>query len=74
MDVETHNEYCELVFSIFEALEIEIGKQKIVENLLEEKTCFRVFGYLGEVLTNAFIIYCKGRKKIKEVAVLYLDN
>ena len=74
MDNASFDEYCNFVFTVLAQHEEEIVSRGIIKSC-SEKTYSRVPGYLGELLTNAYIIYSiHRRKKIKVLPVLFLDN
>lgn len=74
MDKETFNEYCSLLFDVLQKHEEESINRNYVIDLYHERAYSRVPAYLGELLTNAFILYCKEKKKVIEKPVSYLQN
>lgn len=65
MDNQTFDEYCTLLFGILEKHEEEVISRNYLIDISKEKAYSRMSGYLGEIITNAFIIYCKENKKVK---------
>lgn len=66
------DEYCEFVFGVFDELERALIDDKYFINLYKEKSMYRIFGYIGELLTNVYIR--KKREegyKVKELCLLY---
>lgn len=61
MKEELFNDYCEFVFGVFDELEKILINEKYYINIYKEKSMYRIFGYIGELLTNVFV-----RKKKKE--------
>ena len=74
MDKESFDEYCNFIFTVLKKHEEEVVNRGFL-NSSSEKTYARVPGYLGELLTNAYIQYSfqKG-KKIKVLPVLFLEE
>jgi len=59
------NEYCELIFPILDEHKLEYNK--------ESKDYNRIAGYMGELLTNAFIQYkIKQGRRVAEYKLVYL--
>ena len=66
------DEYCTFVFGVFDNLESELIGKGYYLDLSQEKVIYRVFGYIGELLTNTYIIKKKSEKiKIKECTLLF---
>ncbi len=75
MDNNTFNEYCTILFGILEKHEEEMVKQGFLMNVSKEKSYARVSGYLGEMITNAYIQYCLStNKKVKILPVSFLKG
>lgn len=74
MDKDSFDEYCNFIFTVLKKHEEEVVNRGFL-NSSSEKTYARVPGYLGELLTNAYIQYSfqKG-KKIKVLPVLFLEE
>jgi hypothetical protein len=70
MNNNIFNEYCTLLFSILEKHENIIKDKKWVNNFESEIGYSRVSGYLGEIITNAFIFKYSLNNKIKEVNII----
>lgn len=72
MREELFDEYCEFVFGVFDELEEKLEGEGFYINLYKEKSMYRIFGYIGELLTN---VYIRKKKKegcrIKELCLLY---
>lgn len=69
---EIFDEYCSFVFGVFDLLENELLKKKYYIDLNKEMALYRSFGYIGELVTNAFILKKKAEGfKVKELTVLY---
>lgn len=63
--------YCTFMFGVFDKLEDLLIKDGFYISLSKEKFMSRRFGYLGELLTNTFILCQKEEGvKIKELCVL----
>ena len=72
MPSKLFNEYCNFVFGLFDKLERMLIEQELYLWPVKEKSLYRVFGYLGELLTNAFFLYQKDHnKKIIELPLLF---
>jgi hypothetical protein len=72
MKNDIFNEYCEFVFTIFDELEKNIIISNYYNDPMNEKIIYRHFGYIGEMLTNAFILKVKEEKyEIKECTMLF---
>ena len=63
MDKDSFDEYCNFIFTVLKKHEEEVVNRGFL-NSSSEKTYARVPGYLGELLTNAYIQYSfqKGKK------------
>jgi hypothetical protein len=74
MKNELFDDYCNFIFTVLGKHEEEVLSRGIL-NSLSEKIYARVPGYLGELLTNAYIQYCiHNGKKIKVLPVLFLED
>ncbi len=71
MDNETFVEYCTLLFDILEAHEKETVAQGYLLDISKEKAYSRISGYMGEMITNAFLQYCKATKKVKILPIAF---
>lgn len=72
MSSELFNQYCSFVFSILDKLEKKLIEDSLFIQPLKERSLSRIFGYIGELLTNTFIIYCKDHnRKILELPLLF---
>ncbi len=66
-------DYCNILFSLLRLHEEESISRGILNDLTKEKAYLRISGYLGEVITNAYIQYClKTGKKVKVLPVVFL--
>ena len=66
------NQYCSFVFGMLDKLEKKLVYDDLFIQPLKEKSLSRVFGYIGELLTNTFIIYSKEQgTKILELPLLF---
>lgn len=66
------DEYCTFVFGVFDLLENDLLNKRCYVNLNKEMALYRSFGYIGELITNTFILKKKtDGLKIKELTVLY---
>ena len=75
MDKFTFNEYCTILFTLLQTFEQEIINEKYIIDIKKEKSMSCVIGYLGELITNAYIQYCIARgKKIKTLPLMTFDN
>lgn len=75
MDNETFESYCDILFNALRRHEEEMVNRGYLCDVSKEKSYLRVSGYLAEMLTNAFIQYCKAvGKKVKVLPVIYLNN
>ncbi len=65
-------EYCKLVFGVFDHLENLLISEGYYQNLTEEKIMLRIFGYIGELIMNTYILSAidKGAK-VKELPLLF---
>lgn len=69
---ELFDEYCNFVFGVFDELEQVLINERYYINLYKERSMYRIFGYVGELLTNVFIRKKKKEGcKIKELWLLY---
>lgn len=69
------DKYCDFVFHVFDELENKLISDGYYINLLTEKSVNRLFGYIGEMLTNTFVI--KSEKEgaaIKELPLMVNTN
>ncbi len=75
MNNKTFNTYCSMLFDILHRHEEEIVSRGYLLDVSKEKAYSRISGYLAEMITNAFIQYCKSMgKKVKTMPVMYLNN
>ena len=66
------DEYCRFVFDVFDSVEKKLVDGGYYINPCKEKSLYRVFGYIGELLTNTYILKKKSEGiKIKECNVLF---
>ena len=66
-------DYCNILVSLLRLHEEESISRGILNDLTKEKAYLRISGYLGEVITNAYIQYClKTGKKVKVLPVVFL--
>ena len=72
MKSDLFDDYCEFVFGVFDELEQIMINERYYINLYKERSMYRIFGYVGELLTN---VYIRKKKKdgyrIKELCLLY---
>ena len=69
---EIFDEYCSFIFEVFDLLENELLNKKHYIDLNKEFALYRVFGYVGELLTNTFILKKKAEGlRVKEFTVLF---
>lgn len=74
MDNETFNHYCALLFPVLQTFEEKCVNEKYITDF-NEKSVSRICGYLGELITNAFIQYCVAKgKRIKTLPLMIFDN
>ena len=72
MPSDLFDQYCSFVFSILDKLEKKLVEDCLFIQPFKEKCLSRIFGYIGELLTNTFIIYCKdNNRKILELPLLF---
>ena len=72
MKEDLFDEYCEFVFGVFDELEYRLINENYYIDLYKEKSMYRIFGYIGELLTNVYIRKKKKEGyKIKELCLLY---
>ena len=72
MRTDLFDEYCKFVFGIFDELERILINEGYYINLYKERSMYRIFGYIGELLTNVFVRKKKKEGyKIKELWLLY---
>lgn len=74
MDNATFEEYCTLLFDILECHEKETIARGYLLDISKEKAYSRVSGYMGEMITNAYIQYCKKTKKVKILPVAFYNK
>ena len=75
MDNTTYNEYCTFLFSVLQAFEERSISNNYLKDIKEEKAVSRIIGYLGELITNAFIQYCIAKgKKVQTLPLMIFDN
>lgn len=65
MDRKTHDEYCSLMFDILAEHERRVVAEGYLKDIAAEKCYSRMSGYLGELITNAFVRYSMKTKKVK---------
>lgn len=65
-------EYCKLAFGVFDHLERLLISEGYYKDLAKEKIMLRIFGYIGDLLMNTYIISAidKGAK-VKEFPLLF---
>ena len=74
MDNETFNHYCALLFPVLQTFEEKCVNEGYITDF-NEKSVSRICGYLGELITNAFIQYCVAKgKRIKTLPLMIFDN
>lgn len=66
------DEYCNYVFSVLFAVEKSIVDEGYWRDL-HEKSLFRRFGYIGELLTSSFVLHCE-RKGLYVLRAPVLEN
>lgn len=72
MSSDLFDQYCSFVFGLLDKLEKKLVDDGLFIQPLKEKSMSRIFGYIGELLTNTFIIYCKTQnRKILELPLLF---
>ena len=75
MDNDTFDTYCSMLFDILYRHEEETVSRGCLYDVSKEKAYSRISGYMAEMITNAFIQYCKAvGKKVKVMPVVYLNN
>lgn len=68
-------EYNAFIFGVFDRLEKEIVDEGFYINPVKEKSLYRIFGYIGELLTNTYILKKKTEgTKIKELTLLFNED
>lgn len=66
-----YDAYCTVVFGVFDQLEEFLIKDKYYISLSEERAISRKFGYVGELLTNTYVLYqLDHNAKVKELNVV----
>lgn len=73
MDNNTFNEYCSVLFDILKIHEEEVVKRNYIKDVYSEGAYSRISGYLGEILTSTFILYCKDSRIVKDQPVCFLE-
>lgn len=69
---EIFNEYCSLVFGVFDHLEDRLITGGYYIDLAKERSLSRVYGYIGELIMNTFLLALRDKGgKIKELALLF---
>ena len=72
MRSDLFDSYCKYVFDIFDYIENYLVKDKFFIQPCEERALYRMFGYIGELLTSTFIMKSKeDGLKIKECNILF---
>lgn len=72
MRSDIFDEYCRFVFTVFDNVENDLVKEGLFIEPLKEKSLYRRFGYIGELLTNAFVIKkINEGEKVKDFSMLY---
>ena len=61
MRADLYDDYCSFVFGVIDGVEKELLESGYYLEPLKEKSLYRTFGYIGELLTNSFAL-----KKIEE--------
>lgn len=69
---EIYHEYCTFIFKVFDLLESELVNNHYYIDPNKEMALYRTFGYIGELLTNVFILKKKAEGlKVKEFTLLF---
>ena len=72
MKNEVFDNYCNFTFSVFDLLEECLQSEGYYLDLTREKSMSRVFGYIGELLMNTFVLKAsENGMKIKELPLLF---
>lgn len=71
MDKKTHDEYCALLFDILEEHERRVVTEGYLKDISTEKCYSRMSGYLGELVTNAFVQYSMRTKKVRLLPIAF---
>lgn len=63
--------YCQFLFGVLDEVESILKNEKYYISLVNEKSVSRKFGYLGELLTNTFVLYQKAQGvRVQELAIM----
>lgn len=72
MKNDIYDEFCGFTFGVFDRLEDRLISGGYYLNLSQEKSMSRVFGYIGELMTNTYILSSIDRgRKVKELPLLF---
>lgn len=75
MSNDIFEDYCTKLFGILKRHEEEVINQGYLIDITNEKAFSRISGYLGEMITNAYIYYCKDKGiKMKVLPVAFLEG
>lgn len=67
-----YEEYCKLVFGVFDHLEDLLISEGDYQDFAKEKSMSRGFGYIGELILNTFILSAiDNGAKVKELPLLF---
>lgn len=67
--------YSNFIFGVLDLLEERLKREKYYISFCEEKSMSRKFGYIGELLTNTFIIYQRDKGvRIKEFYLMVNED
>lgn len=68
------DEYCQLMFDLVDAHVEDVVRSGYLQDAYQEGAYARVAGYLGEVITSAFIEECKQRCHVALAPVALLNG
>ena len=75
MDNSTFEDYCRILFNILRIHEQRSMNEGYILNIYKEKVYSRLSGYIAELITSSYIMYCKRNgKKVKEVPIMMFNN
>lgn len=66
MRSDIFDDYCSFLFDVLDSLEHELNSNSIYMSLEKEKSMSRKFGYVGELLTNTYVLYSISKGAIIE--------
>jgi hypothetical protein len=67
--------YAEFIFGVLDTLEERLRDENYCSSLNNEKSMCRKFGYIGELLTNTYVLYQRENgTKIKEFCIMVKSN